>query len=436
MRLLLILCLMGLHSFPSKAFSVCKNSEFLMGFDQRPINPEGKLTMGGFGTYFLFQSSTRQNGEGIHDDLMVSTAAIYHPSKNSINLLISVDLVGISLATINRIQDEIDQRLPDTENHLIITATHTHHSPDTLGLWGALPFQSGVDDNYMANMETTVAQSAVGAALTTKCLSLSFSAGSKKTNLDDKESNQVLTLWAKSHSGKILGSITQWNAHPTILGSNNNTISSDFPGAFRYYMKQKVPSGIHIYMNGALGDLYVGGPKSSLADPFMDGDKDPDALKDYDIMAFHGRDLADRVSSSLGNQKEIKSSIVAFTQSKFTIPVDNSLFKLAERLNVIDNRGLSNGKTESSVSILNLGGFYIVTLPGEVFPSGTKKIRSILKEKSVQVMFAGIGNDWLGYIMTESEFDQDEYRYHRNLSPHKKTMTVMLDEIENMILEE
>ena len=55
----------------------------------------------------------------------------------------------------------MNAQVPDT--HVLLVSTHTHHGPDTLGLWGRNMFRSGIDPLYMEALKATVSRTAVTA---------------------------------------------------------------------------------------------------------------------------------------------------------------------------------------------------------------------------------------------------------------------------------
>ena len=59
-----------------------------------------------------------------------------------------MDVVGLFLSSVERVRE----KLPGFK-YVLVSATHNHEGPDTLGLWGPSPFQSGVDPEYLKKVE-------------------------------------------------------------------------------------------------------------------------------------------------------------------------------------------------------------------------------------------------------------------------------------------
>lgn len=419
----------GFYSTVLKAEELCGVGFQKIGLSKQDITPQKKLTLGGFGTYFLFSSSTRQNGEGIHDPLYAQSFAIETDQSNLV--IVSTDLVGLSTASIKRIKDLIT-RERDQPIKLIISSSHNHNSPDTLGLWGALPFQSGRDNSYMAAMESKIAQSVNSALESMACRSLAISTTTKDNSAPEfyPLAKTVQTIWIAEKNGQIAGSLTGWSAHPTVLGADNNTVSADYVGSFRYFMTQK-HSGNHIYINGILGDVYPKyDPQDQIADPFADGDQDEEIRHRYRRSAHIGQDLAERVSSQYAQRKPISESGRWNSKSlRFSMTVKNRLFRIAESLKIVEARGLQTGSVETSIHLTRSDGVIFASLPGEVFPSVATAIYQEIKTvyPDDKIIFLGLGNDWLGYILSDEDYFNDDYRYHRTLAPDPKAAVELIE---------
>ncbi|NBW83650.1 hypothetical protein EBR21_18045, partial [bacterium] len=120
---------------------------------QIDISTRDVMAMGGYGTYFL--KTPRLNQAGVHDPLLASAVAFESASGQKAAVVV-LDAVGLSAAQISRIE-QAARRAVDPQLSLIISATHTHHSPDTLGLWGSLP-KSGRNKRYAEQIETAALQ--------------------------------------------------------------------------------------------------------------------------------------------------------------------------------------------------------------------------------------------------------------------------------------
>src|SRR5262249_28133594 len=111
------------------------------GFAEADITPKGA----GDRPVFIAGFGPDRNTPGCHDPLF-AWAVVLPPDKQKI-ALVSVDLVGFSLESVDRVRKE----LPGFD-YVLVSSTHNHNGPDTLGLWGPSPFVSGIDPDYVKSV--------------------------------------------------------------------------------------------------------------------------------------------------------------------------------------------------------------------------------------------------------------------------------------------
>lgn len=391
-----------------------QSPEFLVGFAQEDVSTERTVTLGGYGTFFGLPSSTRKNGQGIHDRLHAAAVAI-SGSNGATALIVGVDAVGMTDASFQRIRSALDRDMPaDARWSLVVAASHTHHAPDTMGIWGALPLFTGRDARYMALIEGRTAQAALRAFASRRPAVLSIGEGSLATTSGD---DVVSTLVARGADGELLGTLTQWSAHPTILDSKNNALSADFVGSFRHFMTREWPGGTHVFVNGTLGNSHAADVSGLHQDPFVEGVRDPDVGDGYERAARVGWNLFEQVKVAVANAREISDTEVDFRRAWFPMQVSNVTFRAAAKAGIVEKQILE-GLAETSVGWVRIGDVRFATLPGEAFASETRKIREAMSVCGARnTMIFGMANDWLGYFIPESDWNRAELRQLRSVSP-------------------
>src|SRR5258707_188263 len=108
-----------------------------VGFGEADISPkigDRPVYMAGFGQ--------NRKATKVHDPLF-ARAVVLKDGKKKL-ALVSVDLVGFFNPNVVNVR----KQLPGFD-HVTVSSTHTHEGPDTLGLWGPNPFNSGVDPAYL-----------------------------------------------------------------------------------------------------------------------------------------------------------------------------------------------------------------------------------------------------------------------------------------------
>ncbi len=87
---------------------------------------------------------------GVNDPIM-ARAVVLAGGKEKI-ALVSVDLVGLFHPNVERARKRLSGF-----RYVLVSSTHNHEGPDTLGLWGPSPLQPGVDRAYMTRLEAGIA---------------------------------------------------------------------------------------------------------------------------------------------------------------------------------------------------------------------------------------------------------------------------------------
>src|SRR5262249_2521008 len=103
-----------------------------VGFAEVDVTPElGKKPV------FLAGFGQDRKATKVHDPITARALFLGTTERPGNIALVSVDVVGLFLPTVERIRE----KLPGF-TYVLVTATHNHEGPDTLGLWGPRPFQS------------------------------------------------------------------------------------------------------------------------------------------------------------------------------------------------------------------------------------------------------------------------------------------------------
>lgn len=389
-------------------------AELRVGMSEGNITPTTPQILGGYGTYF-FKSSLRMS-EGIHDPLLTGAMALQN-GQGPVMVLATADLVGLSPSLKNRVA--LKTRACGNPQ-IFLSATHTHHSPDVVGLWGALP-STGRNDAYMTFLETKIASTICSAIAKMESAKISFASSSLKPDSPLSDSDPQLSfLKIENKKGQLLGTVAQWGAHPAILTQKNTMLSADFPGAYRALMKQNTP-GIHLYFSGTLGGTYKEKDLSPIADIFQNGRRSPaEDPQNYGLVSRQGERLFDAIQNL--SPMEIEGSKLSSMTLRIKSQNRNNLFSAGFALRVLERRPEMKNPSDSDfinteVSLIQIGNLAIATVPGEAFPAVTNKIRSYLAHLNfTQTMIFGITNDWLGYIIDPSDYDLEELKYYKTLS--------------------
>jgi hypothetical protein len=404
--------------------------QFKIGFADADVTPalgRKPVYIAGFGF--------NRVATGVHDPLMARAVVIEYDHQ-SIGFL-SVDVVGLFRDQVLAIR----KRLPGIR-YLLVSSTHNHEGPDTLGLWGPVPVVSGVDPAYMQRLtdQCVRAVEAASAVLeparavigTVRDASLVRDSREPYVKHDELTALQFRSI----ASGKLLGSIVGWNCHPETLDSKNALLSADFVG-YTVDEVRRQTGGPVLYLTGT-----VGGLMTSLGLEVRD--ESGRLLSDgtFAKTERYGRLIGQLAKKALTNSESIDLAPMEVRSREVYLPLYNARYKLARTLGILNREEhlwtgdwrqapplpKSSGDKELAVATeigwLRLGSLEIAAIPGEIYPELVlSKVQDPVDPgadfpdapiepgiyaqlKSPHRLLVGLANDELGYIIPKRQWDE------------------------------
>jgi hypothetical protein len=406
-------------------------------------------------TVYLAGFGHNRAATGIHDDLFARCLALGIAKQTLV--LCSVDLIGLFYDDVLTIRRAFHEKAP-AASFLVVAATHTHAGPDTLGLYGPKPLDTGIDGKYLAWVDQRIASTAADAveAMRPAFVELGRDDHPLLESLQGvdrpprvKDPFLFVMRLARRSDGQTIATIVNWSDHPEVLGRNNTQITSDYPHWVRAFV-EKQSGGTALFFSGSIGKVSPLGDQVSLLDPetgkiAQDGDWRKAELLGTEIGRLAERAL--RAASQINFD-----SFSIHTETVF-VPMQNSHFRAAEAAGVFAGRKplYTSGKldpakeerdlpelgrveystgrdiqTEVDYIQLRAGGnpvAEILTIPGEIYPElvngGMARyvgadypeapFEPVLRERlktSYQFIF-GLGNDEIGYLIPKAEWDEE-----------------------------
>lgn len=385
-----------------------------VGVARTDISPEQPAILGGYGACFWSKKRCRWS-EGIHDPLY-STALYFEINDDSL-MLMSLDLLGLIAGDINDIRLAIAGSIPVPEHRIIVSTTHTHHSPDTVGLWGTIfPPSSGRDEAYLDLVKKRAVESAVKAYKAKTPAKLQYAVGqieelhfnTYEEKIKGVSIDHTLTvLTADKLDGTPIAVLANWGCHTTAEKGGNRLVSSDWAGAYYQWMAGRY-QGVPMFINGSIGAAI----QPSV--PWRDANLHAEAQGFIWAEAL-GRNFAE-VTLDLMNNKMVDLPLteIEIASREITVPMENKIFRLAKKLKVLSMDIPEVGEPiTTQVTAVKLGPLRIGTVPGEISPHLGDQVRQALGGKAQ--LLVGLGQDWLGYIIDEKQYDDKTFAYEKML---------------------
>ena len=358
------------------------------------VNHADPVFMAGFGN--------NRPATGYNDQLWARGVVL--SSKGTRIAIVAVDLIGY-------FKNEVDtaRALVSAESEIdfvVVTSSHQHEGPDTLGLWGPDDFTTGIDFGYLDFVNESIAECIDEAAAnlekarvyhattTSEGLSLGtdpeddgFGVGDGKVLASDASIAPetqgrivdplitVMQLTTRQGSSlDVLATLVNFASHPESLGSDNTDITSDFP----HYLRERIEAeygGLAIWVSGDLGvlqgplDIDVEDPDTGMPAP----------RRTFRFAEVHGTQLAERAIEAidavrLGNNGEPNPSNgdpapkIGFSSvDPVDVRLDNPFFRFLFAVGAIDPRRtlFTNGVPDPSIGTLPPPADFLPAAAGE-----------------------------------------------------------------------
>jgi hypothetical protein len=439
MRWIMALVLGGLLSTTAAA-----EAPLQAGFGEADITP--KLVVGK--PVYLAGFGANRKATAVLDPLAVRAVVLRDGNKTI--AIACADVVGLFLPSVERIRKELTGF-----DYVLISSTHSHHGPDTMGLWGPSPFASGVDPEYLRRVESAAARAIRDAEKSLRPVTAHLGTISAPDLLHDSRPPIVLhdTLVAIQFRDRatavIRGIVVQWNCHPETLDSKNTRVSSDFVGTAVQELRTKYACPV-VYLTGT-----VGGLMTSMHVDLKDEQGQQLQEGSVEKMRAYGRAFARRAGEALAAAKPAKLTPFAIRSRSIALPADNRRFALAKSLGVLDRPmerwtgdvnqpitpqieiGKDRGAIRTEVAYLRLGELDVAVVPGEIYPElvlgkvqdppdPAADFPDAPIEPSIYGqlagpyrMIVGLGNDELGYILPKRQWDEKPpFTYGQTKAPY------------------
>lgn len=375
------------------------------------ITPKTSVYLAGYG---IGRKST-----GVHDPLSARCLILEVNGKRV--AFVSCDLIGIFHRDVEEIRRQIKTLTPD---HVMISATHTHSGPDTLGQWGPNLAVSGVDEVWFTETKHEIA--ALVDRLSTKLEMATLTCGvsgdappiSKNIRVPRILDREVGVLQINGTSGNSIATLVNFACHPEILDTRQ--ITADFPAALYRTVETKT-GGVCLYLNGAQGGMIT-------AD--FDETETPRG-QNWKAAEKLGSDLGNFVLNFLPQLKPLTPKTLTLQHKLFTVPMENPRFIALTKLKVFPPELIKNGEIETEVNRITLGDCELLTLPGEALPNIGLYLKTKMHGKFKFLL--GLTNDELGYILTPEDFVLDLYKYEASVSVGEQMSPRMIENLLSLL---
>ncbi len=442
-------------------------------YDENYTAPDsdGSEGDGIFQGYWIAGYSASTPMLGAHDDITTRVVVLRQNSKTI--ALITLDLIGFFKSDVDRIRRLLNERAPNLHiDEILVMSSHTHSSIDTIGMWGPqdpfseVLYESGANDSYIKEVIAKTVEAIILAGTTmqkgrVRAITRRVGIEQMATDLRDPfiiDDNMSVVIFEDLNKNR-LATLVNWGSHPEGLAGTSNLISSDYV----YYMRDAIENGISegkisippsngtaFYIQGAQGGMIT-----NLHMKVYDNNGDEIKHENsFEAIKQVGYNIAKKVYEISQESEYLMNTEITIKKIEYRFPLENKFFWMIFDLGWLRDRPkwkidpsketyIDNVEIQTEIINIRIGEIDILSIPGEIFPElvvggynepyeysfGNKiikennpnppdlskapygpYIRDIMKGK-IKII-AGLGNDFLGYIIPEYDFKlSEDYPY-------------------------
>ncbi|HOA13361.1 MAG TPA: hypothetical protein PKH54_09105 [Myxococcota bacterium] len=440
------------QSLPKMPAGKTFTTRYAAGVGITSITPDFVVYLGGFGNCTANDDGCRKT-DLVHDPVEVRAVAFADTTTNDIVIMVGIDNVGLLDFDVVGAHRHVQKKLYESFGihfpgaNAILAFSHAHSSIDTTGLWGPM-MGAGRDEAYTAMVLSQIAEACRLAVEDLGDIELSWGVDELLENYsgdpDTLDSNMWVIKGVKpGETPELKFTLTRWAAHPTTYGDDYLTISSDFPGTFRYAMERDF-GGKSIYINGPLGDTYPNRPgECGLEEEFFpEGDRAPGMEEGDGYMkaTCTGLMVANAAQGVLQTLTPLAETGIEVKHDQVFFHPYNDFLMFA-----IGNIPLPFPTCEAIMddcyiymrySLVRIGDLTFITAPGEIFPTFAKDLTDIAATAGYPNPMVVFGQGWLGYLMTEAHYNDASLKdldYHRGLCPGPDLYPKFIESLTKMV---
>lgn len=385
---------------------VSAEGDFRAGAAAVDITPDGDVWLAGF--------DPERRSDGVHDPLYARALVLQRGELNLV--LVAIDAVGIQRGEIVRIQAGLSELKWLDPRHVVIASTHTHGGPDTLGLWGEPPFVSGIDRDYMDQLQSGVIAAVAKAHASLRPAEVASGAvqmdakglmkNLRRPGIVDRE--LVVVHVRERESSATIATWVEFGCHPEVVGDWNTKVTADFPHWTVSRIERDL-GGVAVYVSGALGAM--------VSPDVWEAEKPEVAWAEAERVGLRVAEGALGVVRALASQSEKyeRDPQLALWHAPLYILNRNSNYTIARWMGLLERERLSGGYFETEVNLWQIVDLRVATVPGELPPHLGLQLKRFIDGHPT--MIVGLANDELGYLLPSSEFELPIYEYERELCP-------------------
>jgi hypothetical protein len=336
---------------------------------------------------------------GVHDDIHVK-ALVLDDGQTRIAIL-SLDLIYLYAQWVDAIKRAAIGFVPE---NVIVTCTHTHSAPCTIGIFG--PQGKAINLDYVSWVIGRAVQAIGQAAENMHPATIAFGRADLPIATENREGKRERVMANVAHNwhnpgvfdpsvqvmlakdaktGETIATMVNFGSHPDALPATSTVVSSDWAD-YLYRDVSKAMGGVTMFINGACGGI-----------------EPADLSGSEEWLERMGTTLAKTAIEAARSAGAVEQPRIRIASQRVPFPVTNTELMGEIRTGVIPVQLEPDNTTTCDMEMVAIGPAEMITIPGEPHPEFTAKLKDIMTGKYEFVL--GVANHCLGYFVAKETWD-------------------------------
>lgn len=353
-----------------------------VGYGRVDISPEAGTPLGGY------SNSSNRLCETVSEDLYATCIALTDETENTV-LVFHLDLGGVREKVFDPIREQIAQAAGVPFEQVLLSATHTHSSPDVENLLSR-SYTQKLDDWLLEAAQAALADRKAATIQVAEAYpqdlnwiryynfsdgtwgSGTLPAGAKRVShwRTDPDNQLQMIRFVREDAKDVF--LANWQGHPHREGGEDKlNASSDIVGAMRRELEARDEDALFAYFSGASGNI-------------------------------NNHSYIDGVTTTKNYEEHGKALVNYMVNAQFA-PAEIAPIELVYRVEPLTSSKDSKKQIDFPVCVFSIGQIAFAFAPYEMFDTSGMEIKENSGFKTTFI--ATYSNAHLGYLPTEDVFE-------------------------------
>lgn len=353
-----------------------------VGYGRVDISPEAGTPLGGY------SNSSNRLCETVSEDLYATCIALTDETENTV-LVYHLDLGGVKEKVFTPIREQIAEATGVPFEQVLLSATHTHSSPDVENLLSR-SYTQKLDDWLLEAAQAALADRKAATIQVAEAYpqdlnwiryynfsdgtwgSGTLPAGAKRVShwRTDPDNQLQMIRFVREDAKDVF--LANWQGHPHREGGEDKlNASSDIVGAMRRELEARDEDALFAYFSGASGNI-------------------------------NNHSYIDGVTTTENYEDHGKALVRYMVNAEFT-PAEIAPIELIYRIEPLTSSKDSKKQIDFPVCVFSIGQIAFAFAPYEMFDTSGMEIKENSGFKTTFI--ATYSNAHLGYLPTEDVFE-------------------------------